>query len=127
MPRSKQAQKQARQALQRQMRNRAVNSRTKTFISKAEKLIFAGEVEPAQTAVAESLSALDRAAAKGIIHPNNAARRKSRLMKKFNQAQALAADVVMEEPAEVEEAEEKAEEKPKAAKKTKAAKKPKGK
>lgn len=125
MPQSKQAEKHARTALQRQLRNRAVRSRTKTFITRAEKLIFTGDMEPSATAVAESISALDRAVEKGIIHPNNAARRKSRLMKKFNQAQASAAEVVMEEVAEVEEEEEKAEEKPKTEKKPKAAKKPK--
>ena len=85
MPQSKQAEKQARNALTRQLRNRAVRSRTKTSITRAEKLIFAGEMEPSATAVAESISALDRAAEKGIIHPNNAARRKARLMKKLNQ------------------------------------------
>ena len=124
MPQSKQAEKHTRIALQRQMKNRAVRSRTKTFITRAEKLIFTGEMEPSATAVAESISALDRAVEKGII-PNNAARRKSRLMKKFNQAQASAAEVLMEEVAEVEEVAEKAEEKPKAEKKPKAAKKPK--
>ena len=121
MPKSKEV----RNSERRQMRNRAVRSRAKTFITRAEKLIFTGEMEPAQAAVAESISALDRAAEKGIIHSNNAARRKSRLMKKLNQAQASAAEVVEEEVAEAEATEEKAEAKPE--KKTKAEKKPKGK
>jgi len=95
------------------MRNRAVRSRAKTFIIRAEKLVFTGEMESAQAAVAESISTLDRAAEKGIIHPNNAARRKSRLMKKLNQAQASAVEVVGEE---VAEAEETVETKPKAEK-----------
>ena len=124
MPKIKQAQKRARNTEKRQLRNRAVGSRAKTFITRAEKLIFAGEIESAQAAVAESISALDRAAEKGIIHPSNAARRKSRLMKKLNQvqAQASAAEVVEEEVAEAEGAEEKkeaAEKKPKAEKKKK--------
>ena len=123
--------KEARNSERRQMRNRAVRSRAKTFITRAEKLVFTGEMESAQAAVAESISALDRAAEKGIIHPNNAARRKSRLMKKLNQAQASAVEVVGEEVAEAEEAVEKAEEKPekkpKVAKKPKATKKEKGK
>jgi small subunit ribosomal protein S20 len=101
------------------MRNRAVRSRTKTFITRAEKLVFAGEVESAQAAVAESIKALDRAAEKGIIHSNNAARRKSRLMKKLNQAQASSAEVVEEKVAEAEEAEEKAEAEEKEEKKDK--------
>ena len=121
MPKIKQAQKQARNSEKRQLRNRRVGSRAKTFITRAEKFIFAGEIESAQAAVAESISALDRAAEKRIIHPNNAARRKSRLMKKLNQVQAKAsaAEVIEEEVAEVEGAEEKAEKKPKAEKKKK--------
>jgi len=121
LPKIKQAQKQARNAEKRQLRNRRVGSRAKTFITRAEKFIFAGEIESAQAAVAESISALDRAAEKRIIHPNNAARRKSRLMKKLNQVQAKAsaAEVIEEEVAEVEGAEEKAEKKPKAEKKKK--------
>jgi small subunit ribosomal protein S20 len=123
--------KEARNSENRQMRNRAVRSRAKTFITRAEKLVFTGEMESAQAAVAESISALDRAAEKGIIHPNNAARRKSRLMKKLNQAQASAVEVVGEEVAEAEEAvakaEEKPEKKPKVAKKPKATKKEKSK
>lgn len=119
MPKSKEV----RNSERRQLRNRAVRSRAKTFITRAEKLVFTGEMESAQAAVAESISALDRAAEKGIIHPNNAARRKSRLMKKLNQAQASAVEVVEEEVTEAEATEEKAEEKPK--KKPKAEKKPK--
>jgi len=37
-----------------------------------------------------AVSSLDKAAEKGVIHPNNAARRKSRLMKKLNEALSLA-------------------------------------
>ena len=127
MPKSKEV----RNSEKRQLKNHAVRSRAKTFITRGEKLIFTGEVESAQTAVAESISALDRAAEKGILHPNNAARRKSRLMKKLNQAQASAVEVVEEEVTDVEgeegKAEEKPEKKPKAVKKPKATKKDKGK
>jgi small subunit ribosomal protein S20 len=62
----------------------------KTSIAKAERLIFSGELESAQAAVVAAITTLDKAAKKGVIHPNNAARRKSRLMKKLNQAQASA-------------------------------------
>ena len=64
---------------------------TKTRVTKAEKLINAGELDPAKAAVVAAVSSLDKAAEKGIIHPNNAARRKSRLMKKLNQAQSAGA------------------------------------
>ncbi|HEY82291.1 MAG TPA: 30S ribosomal protein S20 [Dehalococcoidia bacterium] len=90
MAHTKSAQKQARVAERRRLRNRSVRSRAKTTITKAEKLIFAGEIEAARQVVAAAISTLDKAAEKGIIHANNAARRKSRLMKKLNQALASA-------------------------------------
>ena len=89
MPHTKSAQKQVRVAERRQLINKSVRSLCKTNITKAEKLIFSGELEAAQKAVVVAISSLDRAAEKGVIHPNNAARRKSRLMKKLNQAKAV--------------------------------------
>ena len=88
MPVSKSAQKQVRVAERRRLRNKPVRSLCKTNITKAEKLIFSGELESAQKAVVAAISSLDKAAEKGIIHSNNAARRKSRLMKKLNEALA---------------------------------------
>lgn len=66
------------------MRNRIFRSSARTYIRKAERLIAAGDADAAATAVGDAISTLDRAAIKGIIHKNNAARRKARLMKKFN-------------------------------------------
>jgi len=86
---SKSAEKQARVASRRQQRNKSVRSEVKTNITKAEKLIFTGELKDAQEAVATAVSALDKAAEKQILHANNAARRKARLLKKLNQAIAL--------------------------------------
>lgn len=86
MPGSKSAQKRARGAEVNRMRNKSVRSRCKTNITKAENSVFAGDLESAQGAVAEAISSLDKAAEKGIIHANNAARRKSRLVKKLNDA-----------------------------------------
>ena len=86
MPKSKSAEKAARAAKRKQLRNKSVRSATKTRLIKAEKLISGNELESAQQAVLAATSALDRAAKKGVIHPNTAARHKSRLMKKFNQA-----------------------------------------
>jgi small subunit ribosomal protein S20 len=82
----KSAEKQARVASRRQQRNKSARSQVKTGITKAEKLIFGGDLEAARGAVAEAISSLDKAAEKKIIHGNNAARRKSRLMKKLNAA-----------------------------------------
>ncbi len=69
------------------LRNRPILSLCKTNITKAETLIFSGDLEAAQKAVETAISSLDKAAEKGIIYANNAARRKSRLMKKLNDAQ----------------------------------------
>lgn len=88
MPITKSAQKQVRVAGRKRLRNKSVRSLCKTNITKAEKLIFSGELEAAQKAVVTAVSSLDKAAEKGVIHPNNAARRKSRLMKKLNEAQS---------------------------------------
>ena len=88
MARSKSAEKQARVAEKKRLRNKSVRSLCKTRITKAERLIFSGELESAREAVVAAISSLDKAAEKGVIHPNNAARRKSRLMKKLNDALA---------------------------------------
>ncbi len=80
------AEKQARVAEQNRLRNKSVQSLAKTRISKAEALISSGQLELARAAVTTTVAVLDKAAEKGIIHPNNAARRKSRLMKKLNKA-----------------------------------------
>ena len=63
------------------MRNQMYRSRVKTVIRKAEQLIFTGQTS--DEAIREAVSTLDKAAVKGIIHKNNAARRKSRLLKKL--------------------------------------------
>jgi len=83
---SKSAEKRTRVASRRQQRNKSVRSEVKTDITKAEKLIFAGEMKEAQEAVTIAVSALDKAAEKQILHANNAARRKARLLKKLNLA-----------------------------------------
>ena len=85
------------QSLKRRLRNRMVRSATKTIVKTAEAAIAAGDPEAASLAVRAALSKLDRAAKKGVVHANAAARRKSRLVLKYNAAvaalQAPAADV----------------------------------
>lgn len=73
--------KRNRQNEKRRVRNRVFRGRARTFVAKARVAIQAENPETATAAVVEAISALDRAAEKGIIHKNNAARRKSRLMK----------------------------------------------
>ncbi|MFC1919359.1 30S ribosomal protein S20 [Chloroflexota bacterium] len=65
-------------------RNRSVRSGLKTRTTKAEKLVKERNIEAAPEAVKQATSSLDRAAQKGVIHANAAARRKSRLVKKLN-------------------------------------------
>ena len=96
----KSAQKQARVAERRRGRNKSVRSQVKTSITKAEKLIFSGELEAAREAVVAAIVSLDKAAEKGVIHGNNAARRKSRLMKKLNEVIALSSAETGPEEAE---------------------------
>ena len=86
MAHTKSAKKSIRIIEERRVRNRSTSSAVKTYITKAEKLILDKDLEPAKEAVNQAAIALDKAAQKGVIHSNNAARHKSRLMKKFNAA-----------------------------------------
>jgi small subunit ribosomal protein S20 len=75
--------KRNRQNEKRRIRNRIVRGRARTFVAKARVAIQTESSDVAKAAVVEAISALDRAAVKGVIHKNNAARRKSRLMKRL--------------------------------------------
>jgi small subunit ribosomal protein S20 len=85
---SKSAEKRARTNERRRIRNRRFRSASRTLVRTAEQTIASAEAEAAAGAVKNAISMLDRAAQKGIIHPNNAARRKSRLMAKYNKLDA---------------------------------------
>ncbi|MBX3069764.1 MAG: 30S ribosomal protein S20 [Thermomicrobiales bacterium] len=69
---------------QKRLRNRPFRSSARTYVKKAELAIQSGDVDAAAAAVGDAISVLDRVASKGVIHKNNAARRKSRLMAKYN-------------------------------------------
>jgi small subunit ribosomal protein S20 len=85
MPNNAAARKRMRQEQKRRLHNRSVKSIVKTQVTKARQAIDTDvEVEVAAEAVRAAVSELDRAAKKGVIHRNNAARRKSRLMKQLN-------------------------------------------
>ena len=86
MPITKSAKKQVRVDEERRQRNRSIRSQCRSNVVKAGRLIVARELEAAREAVIVAVSSLDKAVTKGVIHPNNAARRKARLMKKLNQA-----------------------------------------
>ncbi len=78
--------KRVRQGLTRRAINQPRRSAAKTLVSKALLGASNGDAEQTREAVAAAVSALDRAAKIGAIHPNAAARRKSRLMLKVGAA-----------------------------------------
>ncbi len=88
MPTTRTAEKEMRVANRRKARNKSARSQTKTDVSKAEGVISSGNLEAAKAEVKAAISSLDKEAEKGKVHRNNAARRKSRLMKKLNKAAA---------------------------------------
>jgi small subunit ribosomal protein S20 len=79
----KSAIKRNKQNERRRVRNRIYRGKARTFIAKARVAINDKDAEKAKAATLEAISALDKAAQKGVIHKNNAARRKSRLMKRL--------------------------------------------
>jgi len=76
--------KRVRQSARRRVRNRIVRSSMRTFVKKARTILEEGDTAQAAGAVREAISALDKAAQKGVIHRNSADRRKSRLMKRLS-------------------------------------------
>ena len=92
MSKTSSAEKATRTAERKKLHNKAIRSATKTHITRVEKLVQSNDAEAAKKEVVVAISALDRAAKRKVIHPNTAARRKSRLMKKVNKA-ALASTV----------------------------------
>ena len=66
--------------------NQPLRSRAKTFVKSARKHIADGDLDAADQTVKSAVTALDKAAARGALHPNNAARRKSRIMSQLARA-----------------------------------------
>jgi small subunit ribosomal protein S20 len=75
--------KRNRQNEKRRVQNRVIRGRARTLVSKARAAIDSGSKENSVVAIQLAISSLDKAASKGVIHPNNAARRKGRLMKRL--------------------------------------------
>lgn len=88
MPNSKSAKKRMRRDQRVRVQNQRHRTRARTELRQAREAIAAGDIDQAQEAVREAVKWLDHAASKGVIHPNNAARRKSRLMKRLAELQA---------------------------------------
>ena len=84
MPVTRSAEKRMRQAIKRTARNRRVKSMIKTATRRLEEAIQSGDRELARTRLIAAIRRIDQAAAKGVIHKNNADRKKSRLTRLFN-------------------------------------------
>ena len=80
------AAKSDRVAKRKRERNQPLQSRAKTFVRSARNHIADGDLDAADQAVKSAVTALDKAAARGALHPNNAARRKSRIMSQLARA-----------------------------------------
>lgn len=88
MPNTKSTEKRVRQALQNNARNRRMKSMLKTAIRRFEESLNSGDQDTAQAKLTAAIRQIDRARAKGIIHKNNAARKKSRLSRLYNKSAA---------------------------------------
>jgi small subunit ribosomal protein S20 len=97
--------KRNRQNEKRRIKNRVYRGAARTAVKKSRAAFGTNSLEPSKAAVLEAISMLDKTAQKGIIHKNNAARRKSRLMKRLAvmaPTMTQAAVPVEETPAEAE-------------------------
>lgn len=81
MANTRSAKKRIRQNEKLRAHNKMFRTRARSHVKQARVAIQAGDEAAAKEAVMAAISELDRAAAKGVIHRNNASRRKSRLMK----------------------------------------------
>jgi small subunit ribosomal protein S20 len=75
--------KRNRQNEKRRLRNRVFRGKTRTLVVKAKAAMDSGTKESSAEAIKIAIIALDKAAQQGVIHKNNAARRKGRLMKQL--------------------------------------------
>ena len=84
MPIHKSVLKRARQSEKRRLRNVSVKSSIKTYSKKVIEMIEKKDIDGAKESLKTAVKGLDKAVTKGIIHKNNAARRKSKLTVKVN-------------------------------------------
>lgn len=86
MPNTKSAKKRLRQSDERRARNRAIKSVMRGQIRKVDTALQNSEIETAEAEFRTACSKLDKAGARGTIHPNKAARLKSRLSARIKAA-----------------------------------------
>ncbi len=89
MPKIKSVKKDVLRSRKNQIRNQATKSRIKTFVKKTGAAIIANDAD-LSALLSQTVSVLDKAAKRGIIHKNAAARRKSRLMSRAAKVVAAA-------------------------------------
>ena len=75
--------KRNRQNKKRRLRNRVYRGQARSFVRDARASMLEEDLDAAREATLKAVSALDKAAQKGVIHKNNASRRKSRLLKQL--------------------------------------------
>lgn len=92
MANHKQAKKRILINARKRLRNQAIRSAVKTAFKKARAAIEKEDTEAAQRLVYGAIRAIDKAACKGVVHKNTAARKKSRLMKHYNKTLVEAAN-----------------------------------
>ena len=88
MANTQSAKERVRNSARKAVYNRLHRSRSRTYVKNTRALVAQKDLAAAKSEVEKAISALDRAAGKGVIHPNNAARRKARLMKLLNKSGA---------------------------------------
>ncbi len=84
MAKSKTPAKRARNAEKARVRNKAYKSSLKTGIKRFEVSLTSDDVDASREKLLQATSLIDKSVSKGILHKNNAARKKSKLTKKFN-------------------------------------------
>ncbi len=88
MANTAQAKKRVRQAEKSRLHNTSIRSTVRTYIKKVVKAISTGDKAQAEAAYQAAVPVIDRTARKGLIHPNKAARHKSRLSQHIRNMQA---------------------------------------
>lgn len=88
MANSRSALKRIRTSEKSRLRNQSAKSRVRTLVRKFEEAVVSGDQAAAGETFAEASSALDRAASKGILHQNMAARKKSRMASRLTSLSA---------------------------------------
>ena len=88
MPNIKSAKKRVVVTEKKNSQNKMIKSSVKTAIKKFNAVLAAGDIEAAEKLLPETVSVIDSAASKGILHKNNAANKKSALAKNLNALKA---------------------------------------